>query len=418
MEREQRTAGQSTHIKYTCATGENGKKFVGIRVSGNSVTVHYPESYTTAENGIEKADIIELLKSISLAKTKAEDSSEPPFDSHAIDTDFAILSYVRLIEDYMQNGIYSDTEKHYRTNVNGRVSWKRTLDGQPLVSSGNIVYKDLVVQVKSPVQNMLVECYVYCLRKSLDLMGWLFDLTANALGLPCYPSSSEKFYLRAVLSELDRTFDDRKRTRLIHMRNVLTGLDEVRNADGLVYGVDSYHYVFERMIDGMFGNVSRNEIQEYYPHVKWRSVLSESDFGEEYSTLRPDTILKRDDNIFIIDSKYYRYGSLNLFKKDGLPESASIQKQILYGSYVHSKYGAPVYNAFILPYNKIGINSSVTYNKTLWYAGCFIPEKENEDYNKVHVFLIDLYFLVHNWYKVTGAEMQSELVNGIRLHTG
>ena len=414
MEQKRRNKGQSDRIKRIPATGENGKKFVGIKVSGNSVTVYYPESYFTAENGIEKADIIELLKSISLAKTKAEGSDEPPFDSHASDTDFAILSYVRLIEDYIQNGIYTDTEKHYRTNVNGRVSWKRTLDGQPLVSGGNVVYKDLVVQVKSPVQNTLVECYIYCLRKSLDLMGWLFDLTADALGLPYYPSFSERFYLRAVLSELDRTFDDRKRTRLIHMRNVLTGLDEVRNEDGLIYGVDSYHYVFERMVDRMFGNISN--IKEYYPHIIWH--FSDNTTAA-CSTLRPDTILKCDNNIYIIDAKYYRYGSLDLTKKDGLPETSSVQKQLLYGKYVKEDIkkkavDAKVYNAFIMPYNRLGKNKSEPYGKDFCYSCYAQLEGDSSEYSTIYVFLIDLYYLVHNWYKGVGVEKQYELVQAIK----
>ena len=125
----------------------------------------------------------------------------------------------------------------------------------------------------------------------------------------------------------------------------------------------------------------------------------------------------QDEKLFLNNSiiaKYYRYGSLDLTKKDGLPETDSVKKQFLYSNYIKEKFGADkVYNAFIIPYNKNGKNKGLAGGKTL-FCPCYAKSDDtNETKDVIFVFLIDLYYLVHNWYKGTGAEMQNKLVNSI-----
>ena len=68
------------------------------------------------------------------------------------------------------------------------------------------------------------------------------------------------------------------------------------------------------------------------------------------SSLRPDTILKRDGATYILDAKMYQYGVTKDVRD--LPETQSIQKQITYGDHVFNtldKSDNPkVRNVFVL----------------------------------------------------------------------
>ena len=85
--------------------------------------------------------------------------------------------------------------------------------------------------------------------------------------VPRTPESVMKKYVRAIKTELMRTFDDVKKMRLHHMLKVLTGVDDSDRTKEIVYGVDKYHYVYERMVDYLFSNVS--DITRYNPNAQW-----------------------------------------------------------------------------------------------------------------------------------------------------
>ena len=87
------------------------------------------------------------------------------------------------------------------------------------------------------------------------------------------------------------------------MKNILLGLDEdLINTREVIYGVDSYDYVYERMIDSMFSKC--DNIKEFYPNATWDLVLESKPLNS--SNLRPDTVLidKKTNKVYILDAKY------------------------------------------------------------------------------------------------------------------
>ena len=59
------------------------------------------------------------------------------------------------------------------------------------------------------------------------------------------------------------------------------------NSREMVYGVDSYDYVFEKMVDSMFSNVGN--VGDFYPKADWYLVLLPKPVPS--SSLRPDTVI-------------------------------------------------------------------------------------------------------------------------------
>lgn len=165
------------------------------------------------------------------------------------------------------------------------------------------------------------------------------------------------------------------------------------------------------MIDAIFG--TEKDMRNFNPKAKWQLV--KNDFAEtDSSDLRPDTILQNGEDIYILDSKFYRFGFTG--REEDLPETTSIQKQITYGDYIkrNSKIKVNnIYNAFLLPYDKK--REVFQSNDNLQYIGFAKSTwKDNsEGYEFVHAFLIDLKHVVKTWNRFNHKEDIDILINAI-----
>lgn len=393
-------------LEFQSVSGGVDDSFVGIKFDGNSVIVFHPECYsinkepsTSYEKTTQKNEILALLKTITIAKTASFEHSKA-YNTQNDGGDFALFSYLWMINDFLANGFYVNREKTYKTNQNGKISWKRTLQTDPIVSDNNIVFPNIIVEKKSDIDNIIVEVHRLCVKKSIDYIGWLFNLNSDFIVVPRLTNSLKKAYLNAVQQELDHTFLDSKRLLLNHMKNVLNGLDERSNSKEFVYGVDSYFYIFERMIDSIFGNV--DHMSDFYPSSKWQLVRNH--FKEhEGSKLRPDTIILQENEdgkytAFILDSKFYRFGYTG--DEADLPETTSIQKQITYGEYIKKNTKFPVvdvFSAFLMPYDKT--RDVFKSDTNIQYIGFAKSTWKNNtiSHELIHSFLIDLKHVIQTW---------------------
>ena len=170
------------------------------------------------------------------------------------------------------------------------------------------------------------------------------------------------------------------------------------------------------MIDSIFGNTK--DMRDFNPTAKWQLVRN--NYKETKSSdLRPDTIIVTDDgSVFILDSKFYRFGFTG--DERDLPETTSIQKQITYGDYIKRNVTKvevkAIYNAFLLPYDKqrdvFRSEEDIQYigfAKSTW--------KENRaGHEIIHTFLIDLNHVVKSWSKLYHSEDVERLIDEILYH--
>lgn len=400
-------------INYHKVTNKIDDSFVGIKIRNSQIDFYYPETYEFDETSIEKSrnDVLAILQTISIAKTHSNSriKVESSFSNNEA---IPLLSYLWIIRDYLMNGFYINREKVLKKNQRGKVDWKRTLNGQPIISNGNVVYSDLVVSVKNDLDNIIVEIHKYCVKKSIDILGWLFGIkSSNFIETKPFYNELKNVYIDTLRKELSQTFDDEKKEKLKHMLSIIEGLSDDQNSNELVYGVDSYAYIFERMINSIFGN---REASKFNPSADWY-LKSKGYEPFSSSDLRPDTILIRDNIAYVLDSKFYRFG-YTADKKD-LPETTSIQKQITYGDFIkNNKMGDEIQkirNAFILPYNKY--NNKLDLNETLEYIGYSKTDyrKGVEDHEIIHAFLIDLKYVIETWNKRNHGEDVANLVKQI-----
>lgn len=398
---------------YHKVTNKIDDSFVGIKIRNDRIDFYYPETYNFDESTIENSrkDVLAILQTISIAKTHS-DSKIKIESSFSNNEAIPIMSYLWVIRDYLINGFYVNREKVLKKNQRGKVNWKRTINGQPIISKGNVVFKDIVVAVKNDLDDIIVEIHKCCVKKSIDVLGWLFGINSSLFIQTRKLSKDIKnLYIDALKKELNNTFEDAKKERLKHMLAIIEGLSDDQNSNELVYGVDSYAYIFEKMINSIFGN---REASKFNPSANW--YLKSKDYNPFASSdLRPDTILIQDNIAYVLDSKFYRFG-YTADNKD-LPETTSIQKQITYGDFIkNNKMGDEIQkirNAFILPYNKY--NNKLGLCGTLEYIGYSKTDyrKGAEDHEIIHAFLIDLKYVIEMWNKRTHGEDVANLVKQI-----
>ena len=338
------------HIRDACSIKINKESndFVGIRVEGNDMQICFPLGFEASfDNRLLRNEILLLMNAISTTTGK-KDSQIDNNVEHYNETGFPVQAYLSVIYDYLKRGYYKEKENHYKINVPGKISWTRTIKTQkPYLQGGNAYYLDFVSRLSKVNENELItQIHKYCVYDSFIKLGWLF--TAFIPEKPIIKFNKRQF--AAVIKEkLHNTFNDKNRSLF---RNMLAIINAEVDGDAdkkLTYGTYNFEYVWEQMIDRVYGVVNKSD---YYPLTTW--VINEKHFHN--SVLKPDTIMIWNDNVYILDAKYYKYG---VTKKPGdLPGSSSIDKQITYGEYVaetrefRTRHGEEmkVFNAFLMPY--------------------------------------------------------------------
>ncbi|WP_312650503.1 LlaJI family restriction endonuclease [Aminipila sp.] len=391
-----------TLLKDRCSVNTNidSDVFVGIKSEEGNVQISFPLGFHISEEEKELRKDILLIMS-TLAKNTNKRDSEVLGQSNSFDeVKFPIQSYLFIIQDFYVRGYYKEREIHYNVSKRGKINWSRTIKTQrAYIQDEDLFYLDFVTKRNQINENELITLiHKYCVYESFDKMGWLFSSY-----LPEKPriKFKQKLFSGVLKDKLSNTFNDENRQLFINMLALIEYQGDENAEKNFRYGTYKFSTVWERMIDKVFGESNK---EEYYPKTIWN--LNGSDFeghdaeDKDNAYLRPDTIMKYNDRIYVLDAKYYKYG---WSKNPGhLPESTSINKQITYGEYIaemekfcDDNGNHPiVYNAFIMPYNSIG-KSFYTENEMYFIGTARSNWKlNNKSYEKVQGILLDVKYLM------------------------
>lgn len=377
--------------------------FVGIKCEDGDICVNFPLGYNISSDEKEiRKDILLLISTIA-SSTARKDSELYNSNDIFTDVSFPIKAYIDVIYDYYARGYYVEREVNYSVLKRGKINWNRTIKTQkPLIQDGEAYYLDYVVRKNEINDNQLITLiHEYCVYESFDKIGWLFFSF-----MPSKPriKFNKKLFKDVVMKKLLHTFND-KNKRLF--KNMLAIIEKQGNESekDFFYGTYRFEYVWEYLIDRVYGITNKNE---YFPKTTW--TLD----GNEYdnASLEPDTIMIWNNNIYVLDAKYYKYGATK--KTWDLPNSTSINKQITYGEYIANNedykkiHGEDysVYNAFIMPYDK---------NSDLWNSRENIDKigeatsswkSNNKSYEKIQGIVVDVKHLM----RITARQDEDEIL--------
>lgn len=396
--------------KFEKATGKSGDSFIGIRVQNGELIFKYPETYRLDLNDDLRKQAMKIIASFSLTR---QSSADDPFNSKTGD-DYKIplLSYLWLLNDYLTYHRYENREKHSSKGTKGKIDWRKTLKQNPYIQNYEPYYLNTYVFNRAQREDVIVDVYRHCVIDSIKTIGWIYGVDIDEYLTEFSIPFNKLLFINVLRNELSKTFDDVKRTRLMHMLNVIKGLSEEEIlSNEYTRGVDQYEHCYEAMLKNMLSNV--DNIKDFYPSANW--TLETDKLTRKSSNLRPDIIMINHSNktAYVLDAKYYRFGTT--FNRQDLPDSSSIQKQITYGEYIKKLKlkGYSVYNAFIMPYDMSDqLANKKGFTKTIEYVGMattpWSDTNSSAVNNRIVAILMDTKFLIDNWNAYNG-QMVSEL---------
>lgn len=394
------------NLKDVCYVSSNysNDNYVGIKFLDDSVKVYFPLSYEIPSDNSEcRKSIIGLLKTISIERILNKGDSKYSLNNGK-DREVPINSFLWVINDYLNNGLYSDKEKIYVRGKNGKINWKRTLNTKFYVSNNSAIYLDPYVEKNTLEDNIITDIHAYCVSVSIDYIGWIF----GNIPRPNNNIRVDKisYYISVLNKELLHSFDDKKKALLMNMKKILEMSGGEYKSKLKDVGTNNYEFIWEYMVNSVYGNL---DPKMYFPNSKYNLIGFDNEFDS--SSLRPDTVLEVGEDLYILDSKYYKYGiSKNPLD---LPNTDSIQKQITYGDHAKNKIKKHknIFNAFIIPYNKsdnkFGLEKNIEYvgfAKSSW-------RNSNELYDHISVILIDTKFVIDCYNRQEDNEMSKLLAS-------
>lgn len=383
-------------LKDKCHINTNigNDTFVGIRCHGADISINFPLGFCLAEDGEDKAvrkDIL-LLIDVLTAYGKRKDADAAFDTDEQQKTTAPLYSYIYLIRDFITRGYYKEGVVEYVSSKRGKINWNRTIkQKKPVIQDTDVFYLDFITKKNIINENNLITMiHQYCVYVSFMKIGWLFTDY-----VPPKPAIifHRQWFSSALLAKLNTTFNDSNKSLFQTMLRIINNEpDKGLECTDYTYGTNNFEYVWEHMIDNVFGIKGK---KDYFPKTQWKLTRNKQVYDN--SDLEPDTIMLTNDNIYVLDAKYYKYGWTK--HAGDLPDSASINKQITYAEYIdiHEELkqdGAEIYNAFILPFNKKDWAEEKADNMhyigeavSLWKSG-------SKKYERIQGILLDVKYLM------------------------
>lgn len=338
---------------------ENGLfyfEFVGILIVKDKVIFCMPKY---AKN-FDKKTIVKQLLSLFGEYSRRENLDEDELESiGSIDfkNTYNMLSVlIFLIDDYLENGLYSNEKDICILNGEDEINWLKTIDEiQPLLNEGEPVYLEYFTNsTENDEKNYFRQLHRYILNEStrklnelglIEFLGFepiTFEIDADTLGTP-------QSILSRLSNELNVQYIDRKQLLLKAMASFISNEKmETDNFTISFYGTRGFHIVWEKTCGYILGN-KYESVKKLIAKPQWRTLTGKV---HRAATLIPDIISITNDSFIISDAKYYSIKLTN-DKLEGNPGVEDVTKQYLYqlafDEYIKIKGFSLIKNMLLFP---------------------------------------------------------------------
>lgn len=350
--------------------------YVGVIIIGNIVIKVYPKYVpdSETENNIKnhfKQVIKVIKKDKSSNKTKLE-------NKESSDTSFNLISLMLFfLEDYYENGLYTNMEDILEINGNGEIHWDRTINNYtPILNNNQPYYVEL--ETKSKIKDIydyyrllheyiITQCSKYLEKQELlDLFGLtpieLTDKTLEDFG-------EKTIILEKIRKELNIVFNTHKRKILQSMYSLLSENNPFNQENYITtYGTNTFYNTWENICCNVLNDKRYKPLgklklptklnEKYDANMELINLIQKPIWNIEdkdylpNKTLIPDLITIHKDKFAIFDAKYYIYKTKNNIIENQ-PGIESVTKQYLYElaykEFVEDHEFKEVKNGFLFP---------------------------------------------------------------------
>lgn len=357
-------------IEVRYFVNESAEYNVGLEVKigekKNVLEVHLPIGYSKEE--ISNQDIKRILKLI--AKQENRDIEKQKKQNM-----FPILIAEKIIQNFIQYGLYKEKEEVVDLHSKGKINWKKTINYKQPFLNNKIIYANIFRKHTNYfIEGQVQEIQKWCLSYISKVVGIFFSFR--------YPNVNLNYGKKQMISILENALSQTNQDEQLETLKLLK--DFIKQVNFLEVeenhtGIKShrFEYVWQDLID----TIGIEDKYKYLPQAQYYN-LEDKPFNYSVKPLLPDTIVEgQNGKIYVLDAKYYRIGHL--------PDQYNIFKQVRYGEYVNIVSGRKdIINAFVLPAN-LGPNNIAVKG----YAK-LEKSNSNNDYEKILVCYVDTKSLI------------------------
>lgn len=350
--------------------------FVGVIVATGRVLKCYPKYLlTTPAPKDEMRQVIKVLE-----KYNSTEQIVRMFNDSDEGSSFNLLAVLLfLLNDYYENGSYSNTQEIIESNGSGEILWDRTINETFTLLSNNRPYY-IELQTRKRINDdfdyfkRLHECVLSLASRELrdaDLLD-IFDITEVDLSDESLDDFGEKdCILYRIENELNVQFNTRKQLVLKTLYAYITHSGNLNDIDAMsMFGTNSFNLVWEKVCADVMDNQLNIPIGQlnmplplYAGYDKWTKLI---DLIEKplwtitgktaADTLIPDLISIKGDQFIIFDAKYYNALLEPEKPPKAQPGIESVTKQYLYQlayqQFIIDHGFRTVKNCFLMPTEK------------------------------------------------------------------
>lgn len=347
--------------------------FVGIIVVAGRVMKCYPKYLLSTER--PQQELHQILK--VLEKYNSKEEIIRMFNDSSESSSFNLLAVLLfLIQDYYENGVYSNTQDIIENNGMGEILWDKTINETFTLLSENRPYY-IELQTKKRVNDdfdyfkRLHESILTRASRELEKADLLdiFDLTEIDLTDEELEDFGEKEYiLYRIENELNTQFNTRKQLVLKTMYAYILQSGNLNDTDCLsMFGTNSFNLVWEKVCADIMDNQLEKQLgmlklpislQPGYDRNCRLIDLIEKPYWSitgktANDTLIPDLVAIDGESFVIYDAKYYNAKLVPEKAPKGQPGIESVTKQYLYQlayqKFIKDHGFKEVKNCFLMP---------------------------------------------------------------------
>lgn len=353
--------------------------FVGVIVVAGRALKCYPKYLLSVDE--PKEELCQVLK--VLEKYNSKEQIIRMFNDSSESSSFNLLAVLLfLIQDYYENGVYSNTQDIIENNGSGEILWDKTInDTFTLLSNNRPYYVDL--QTRKRITNefdyfkRLHECILTKASqemKDADLLD-LFEITEIDLTDARLDEFGDKEYiLYRIENELNIQFNTRKQLILKTIYAYIDHSGNLYDTDCLsMFGANSFNLVWESICADIMDNQLNRQLgtlslpvplQTGYDRRQKLIDLIEKPYWSATGktakdTLVPDMVAITEEQFIIFDAKYYNAQLEAGITPKGQPGIESVTKQYLYQlayqKFVNEHGFAAVKNCFLMPTENVEV---------------------------------------------------------------
>lgn len=335
-------------------------KFVGVINLFDTVIKIFPKYISESNEDKLSAALKQIIKVLMKYNSKYSEQKLYTESEGIIEVNKLPLM-IYFLNDYFENGIYTNDISVLEVNGENEIIWERTInDTFALISNNKPYYPEMITRRRKindfDFFRRLHAAIVNECSDELDKSGLteLFDFEkAEITDETISELGDSEYLLNRIEKELNIQFNTRKQILLKAMYTYIANNNACKDEEAVrFFGTNSFHTVWEKVCSNVFDNQLSKKLRDirvpikkvadgFNPSDTLLGIIDKPDWAvldengniqkmiKAADTLIPDCVFINDDIFVILDAKYYRIRFEN-GKIKGQPGIGDITKQHLY----------------------------------------------------------------------------------------